>query len=99
MLLSAGKVKSEDIDIFLKGAGALDINSVRKKPKVRTACCTRVAAQSRASDCQQCAATILRPVLHIDEHCSLGHCFQQKSARPDLSPCSCRRSGCLTQSG
>lgn len=41
MLLSAGKVKSEDIDIFLKGAGALDINSVRKKPKVSKAYCTR----------------------------------------------------------
>ena len=40
MLLSAGKVKSEDIDIFLKGAGALDINSVRKKPKVSKACRT-----------------------------------------------------------
>ena len=34
VLASAGKVKAEEIDIFLKGGGALDINSVRKKPKV-----------------------------------------------------------------
>lgn len=34
VLQSAGKVKGEEIDIFLKGGGALDINSVRKKPKV-----------------------------------------------------------------
>ena len=34
VLSSAGKVKGEEIDIFLKGGGALDINSVRKKPKV-----------------------------------------------------------------
>ncbi|DBA69380.1 TPA: Dynein gamma chain, flagellar outer arm [Trebouxia sp. C0005] len=33
VLSSAGKVKGEEIDIFLKGGGALDINSVRKKPK------------------------------------------------------------------
>ena len=31
--LSAGKIKATDLDIFLKGGGALDINSVRKKPK------------------------------------------------------------------
>ena len=34
VLQSAGKVKGEEVDIFLKGGGALDINSVRKKPKV-----------------------------------------------------------------
>lgn len=33
VLVSAGKVKSADLDIFLKGGAALDINSVRKKPK------------------------------------------------------------------
>ena len=29
------QVRGEDVDVFLKGGGALDINSVRKKPKVR----------------------------------------------------------------
>lgn len=38
VLSSAGKVKAEEIDIFLKGGGALDINSVRKKPKVLRCC-------------------------------------------------------------
>jgi len=33
ILASAGKVRASDVDIFLKGGGALDINSVRKKPK------------------------------------------------------------------
>ena len=33
ILVSAGKTKASDVDIFLKGGGALDINSVRKKPK------------------------------------------------------------------
>ncbi len=33
ILVSAGKTKVTDVDIFLKGGGALDINSVRKKPK------------------------------------------------------------------
>ena len=33
VLLSAGKVKASDLDVFLKGGAALDINSVRKKPK------------------------------------------------------------------
>lgn len=28
------QIKPEEVDIFLKGGGALDINSVRKKPKV-----------------------------------------------------------------
>lgn len=28
------QVRAEDVDVFLKGGGALDINSVRKKPKV-----------------------------------------------------------------
>ncbi len=28
------QVRGEDVDVFLKGGGALDINSVRKKPKV-----------------------------------------------------------------
>lgn len=31
--VSAGKIKVQDLDVFLKGGGALDINSVRKKPK------------------------------------------------------------------
>jgi dynein heavy chain, axonemal len=31
--LSAGATKASDIDVFLKGGGALDIASVRKKPK------------------------------------------------------------------
>ena len=30
------QIKAEEIDILLKGAGALDISSVRKKPKVLT---------------------------------------------------------------
>ncbi len=29
------QVRGEDVDVFLKGGGALDINSVRKKPKVQ----------------------------------------------------------------
>mmetsp|Transcript_5388 Transcript_5388/g.12712 ORF Transcript_5388/g.12712 Transcript_5388/m.12712 type:complete len:4322 (-) Transcript_5388:507-13472(-) len=33
VLCSAGKIKPMDVDVFLKGGGALDINSVRKKPK------------------------------------------------------------------
>eukprot|EP00198_Chlamydomonas_reinhardtii_P012689 XP_001702026.1 flagellar outer dynein arm heavy chain gamma [Chlamydomonas reinhardtii] len=33
VLTSAGKVKATDLDVFLKGGAALDINSVRKKPK------------------------------------------------------------------
>jgi hypothetical protein len=33
VLQSAGSVKAADIDVFLKGGGALDITSVRKKPK------------------------------------------------------------------
>jgi hypothetical protein len=33
LLLSAGVTKASDIDVFLKGGGALDIMSVRKKPK------------------------------------------------------------------
>lgn len=33
ILASAGKIKVSDLDVFLKGGGALDINSVRKKPK------------------------------------------------------------------
>ena len=28
------QIKAEEIDILLKGGGALDITSVRKKPKV-----------------------------------------------------------------
>ena len=34
ILLSAGKIRAVDLDVFLKGGGALDINSIRKKPKV-----------------------------------------------------------------
>eukprot|EP00798_Chlamydomonas_sp_ICE-L_P031303 gene31303-6451_t len=33
ILLSAGKIRFGDLDVFLKGGGALDINAVRKKPK------------------------------------------------------------------
>ena len=33
VLLSSGATKASDIDVFLKGGGALDIMSVRKKPK------------------------------------------------------------------
>lgn len=33
ILVSAGKIKAADVDVFLKGGGALDINSTRKKPK------------------------------------------------------------------
>ena len=33
ILVSAKTIKASDVDIFLKGGGALDINSVRKKPK------------------------------------------------------------------
>jgi dynein heavy chain len=29
------QIKSEDVNVFLRGGGALDINSVRKKPKAR----------------------------------------------------------------
>ena len=28
------QIKPEEVDVFLKGGGALDITSVRKKPKV-----------------------------------------------------------------
>uniref|UniRef100_A0A061RL16 Flagellar outer dynein arm heavy chain gamma n=1 Tax=Tetraselmis sp. GSL018 TaxID=582737 RepID=A0A061RL16_9CHLO len=33
VLVSAKAVRIEDVDVFLKGGGALDINSVRRKPK------------------------------------------------------------------
>lgn len=33
VLLSSGATRASDIDVFLKGGGALDIMSVRKKPK------------------------------------------------------------------
>ena len=33
ILVNANKVKPADLDVFLKGGGALDISSVRKKPK------------------------------------------------------------------
>lgn len=29
-----GQIKNEDVDVFLKGGGALDITSIQKKPKV-----------------------------------------------------------------
>ena len=29
------QIKAEDVNVFLRGGGALDINSVRKKPKAR----------------------------------------------------------------
>jgi hypothetical protein len=35
-LSSCPQIKQEDVDIFLKGSGALDIASVKKKPKVGT---------------------------------------------------------------
>ena len=28
------QIKADDVNVFLRGGGALDINSVRKKPKV-----------------------------------------------------------------
>lgn len=28
------QIKAEEVDIFLKGGGALDISSIKKKPKV-----------------------------------------------------------------
>lgn len=28
------QIKNEDVDVFLKGGGALDITSIQKKPKV-----------------------------------------------------------------
>ena len=34
-VLTCAQIKPEEVDIFLKGGGALDINSVKKKPKVR----------------------------------------------------------------
>ena len=33
VLVSAGSVRTDDVDIFLKGGGALEISSVRRKPK------------------------------------------------------------------
>jgi dynein heavy chain len=33
ILTNSGKIRLSDLDVFLKGGGALDINSVRKKPK------------------------------------------------------------------
>jgi dynein heavy chain, axonemal len=33
ILQSAGAIKAAEVDVFLKGGGALDITSVRKKPK------------------------------------------------------------------
>lgn len=33
IMVSSGKILAADVDIFLKGGGALDINAVRKKPK------------------------------------------------------------------
>lgn len=33
ILVNSGKIRASDLDVFLKGGGALDINSVRKKPK------------------------------------------------------------------
>ena len=77
MLLSAGKVKSEDIDIFLKGAGALDINSVRKKPKVskalgRTLSWRGLSFRVSTVCCYHHAT--FRPTFPTNEQCS-GQCF------------------------
>ena len=33
VMQSAGTIRAADVDVFLKGGGALDITSVRKKPK------------------------------------------------------------------
>lgn len=33
VMQSAGSIRGADVDVFLKGGGALDITSVRKKPK------------------------------------------------------------------
>lgn len=33
VMQSAGSIRAADVDVFLKGGGALDIMSVRKKPK------------------------------------------------------------------
>lgn len=30
------QIKADDVNVFLRGGGALDINSVRKKPKVHS---------------------------------------------------------------
>lgn len=61
--VSAGQVKSEEVEAFLKMGGALDIASVRKKPRVRAAHrrqlsngCTRVSAAS-CMHCQPLLAT------------------------------------------
>ena len=39
LLVEAGvivaQIRAGELDVFLKGGGALDINSVRKKPRVR----------------------------------------------------------------
>ena len=35
--MHGAQIKPEEVDVFLKGGGALDITSVRKKPKVRQA--------------------------------------------------------------
>lgn len=57
VLSSAGKVKADEIDIFLKGGGALDINSVRKKPKVLRCCqVSHCHAQSMLSRIAWCSS-------------------------------------------
>ena len=32
--MAAAQIRAGELDVFLKGGGALDINSVRKKPRV-----------------------------------------------------------------
>lgn len=44
------QIKGEDVDIFLKGGAALDINSVRKKPKVCQAIANGALAISFAAE-------------------------------------------------
>jgi acetyl-CoA carboxylase carboxyltransferase component len=46
ILVSAGKVKPQDVDILLKGGGALDITSVSKGASFIRACCEQAAISS-----------------------------------------------------
>jgi dynein heavy chain len=71
VLSSAGKVKGEEIDIFLKGGGALDINSVRKKPKVCSATCFACIALSkdRAAACSDISTAADCFIMHVYVPC------------------------------
>ena len=48
------QIKAEEIDILLKGSGALDITSVRKKPKVIF----------QHTQCLHCTASHVMPCTH-----------------------------------